>query len=405
MNQEASLKQLQKITLEQQGLNKTHAFGKGKKAVLSAIENLGYLQIDTLSVVERAHHHTLYTRIPDYKKEYLAQLTKERNVFEYWFHAASFLPMKDFRYVLPQMHEYKERKSHYNNNVDQKILDYAYDTIRSEGPQKARDFKSPNKKPGSWWNWKPAKMALEKLFMQGDIMVSERHGIEKIYDLTERVLPSSTNTTKPTPIEFAEYLTKTYLRAYGATSIKQITHLKKGKELKQNVAQVLQNLIDDNTIEQVTFEGTPTMFVQQDLLNKTIKKPISKIHLLSPFDNAIIHRDRLEQLFNFNYRLECYLPKEKRPFGYFCLPILFGNEFIGRIDCKAHRKNGKFELIHLHIENKQKDIEQWIKPLTEKIRQFAVFNGCQSITLTKTSPQGLLSSLHIQELCSKVMDS
>lgn len=401
MTKAMSLKQLQRITLEHQGLTKTHTFGKGKKAVLSAIEHLGYVQIDTLSVVERAHHHTLYTRIPDYKKEYLAQLTEERKIFEYWFHAASFLPMNDFRYVLPQMREYREGKSHYYKNVDQKTLDYVYDTIRAEGPQKARDFKSPNKKPGSWWNWKPAKMALEKLFMQGDIMVSGRDGMEKRYDLAERVLPSSVNTTEPTPVEFAEYLVKTYLRAYGVTSTKQITHLKKGKELKQSVEQVLQNLIDNDTIQQVIIDGAPPMFVLNESFENRNKKSLSKIHLLSPFDNAIIHRDRLEHLFNFNYRLECYIPKEKRPYGYFCLPILFGNEFIGRADCKAHRKNGELELIHLHIENKQKDIELWIKPLVKTIQQFAFFNNCQSIKLSKTSPKELLNALHIQELCSK----
>lgn len=395
MPKKTILKQLQKITLASQGLTKTHPFGMGKKAVLSTIEKLGYIQIDSLSMVERAHHHTLYTRVPDYQNKFLNQLVDERKVFEYWFHAASYLPMKDFRYVLPKMRYHKEGKAKFYHkvNVNQKTYDYVYDKIRLDGPQKARDFKHANKSPGSWWNWKPAKIALENLFMQGDLMICGRDGMEKIYDLTERVLPSEIETTEPTPMEFAEYLVNTNLLAYNVTTVKQIAHLKKGKELKENILQVLQNMMEEKIVEQINIDGLPTMFALRASLEKTNKKSPSKIHLLSPFDNAVIHRDRLEHLFNFNYRIECYVPKEKRQFGYFSLPILFGSEFIGRVDCKAHRKNGVFELIHLHIENKEKDIELWLKPLTEKIKQFAIFNNCQSIKVSKVSPMKLFKPL------------
>lgn len=136
------LEQLQRVTLKCQGLSKTYPFGKGKKAVLSALDHLGYVQIDTLSVVERAHHHTFWTRLPDYQIEYLEQLVKEHKVFDYWFHAASYLPMRDFRYALPQMLRFKRGEARYYNNVDPKILSYVIDRIRLEGPQKARDFKS-----------------------------------------------------------------------------------------------------------------------------------------------------------------------------------------------------------------------------------------------------------------------
>jgi uncharacterized protein YcaQ len=115
---------------------------------------------------------------------------------------------------------------------------------------------------------------------------------------------------------------------------------------------------------------------------------------LSPFDNSVIHRERLEHLFKFNFRLECYLPKEKRQYGYFCLPILFGDKFIGRMDCKAHRKEELFEIIHLHIEDSVQGIDLWLEPLKEKVRQFADFNGCSSITCSRISPATL--SLKVQ---------
>ncbi|MEN7550497.1 crosslink repair DNA glycosylase YcaQ family protein [Rapidithrix thailandica] len=388
-----TIKQLQRATLQCQGLTKKYPFGKGKKAALSVLEHLGYVQIDTLSVVERAHHHTLWSRLPDYQTEYLDQLVEERDVFEYWFHAASYLPMKDFRYALPQMRQFKRGEARFYNTIDPKILDYVHDKIRLDGPQKARDFASHNKKSGSWWDWKPTKIALERLFMQGDLMVCGREGMEKIYDLTERVLPGTVNTTEPGSLEFAEYLVKTYLRAYGITTIKQITHLRTGKALRKNAEQVLQTMLEAQTVQQVKIDGMPTIFALSDLLENSIKKPSPSIRLLSPFDNSVIHRERLEQLFGFDFRLECYTPKPKRQYGYFCLPILFGDEFIGRIDCKAHRKNNQFEIIHLHIEKRQGDIEVWLKPLVKTIQQFAIFNGCQSIRLSQVNSPKLLGIL------------
>ncbi|MBP1163143.1 uncharacterized protein YcaQ [Chryseobacterium sp. PvR013] len=375
-------------TLDCQGLIHSTPFGTGKTAVLNAVEHLGYIQIDTLSIVERAHHHTLWTRIPDFQTDYLEELVEDRKVFEYWFHAASYLPMQDFRYVLPQMLTIKRGESRYYN-ADPKVMEYVMDTIRNEGPKRARDFENESHKAGSWWNWKPAKLALERLFMQGDLMISGRSGMQKTYDLAERVLLSFIDTTEPTPLEFAEYLVKTNLRAYGLTTVKQITHLRKGNDLKKNVNTVLKTMLDKGEISQVKIEGLSSAFIRNDVFEKTFDLKDSNIHLLSPFDNSIIHRDRIRQIFDFDFRLECYTPKEKRQYGYFCLPILYGDQFIGRVDCKAHRKEKKLELIHLHIENNTLDIELWLKPFAETIKRFAVFNGCESLTLTKVSPSKL----------------
>ena len=380
-----TLQQLQNITLESQGLLQTAPFGKGKKAVLNALETLGYLQIDTLSIVERAHHHTLWTPIPDYKTAYLDELVKERKVFEYWFHAASYLPMRDFRFALPQMSEVKQSKTHYYN-ADPRVMQYVMDAIRAEGPKKARDFESETKKPGSWWNWKPAKTALERLFLNGDLMISARNGMQKTYDLAERVLPANIDLTVPSPMEFAEYLVKTYLQAYGFTTVKQITHLKTGEALRKNVNDVLQALLEEQVVQKVALEGLPSVLVRSELMEKPIRKNSSEIRFLSPFDNSIIHRDRIRQFFDFDYRIECYTPKEKSQYGYFCLPILFGGTFIGRMDCKAHRKEKQLELIHLHIENESIDFELWGKPFGLHLKQFAAFNGCETIRLTQVSP-------------------
>ncbi|WFB69227.1 crosslink repair DNA glycosylase YcaQ family protein [Chryseobacterium sp. WX] len=388
MEKKLTPEHLKRLTLDSQGLTQNTPFGTGKTAVLNALEHLGYIQIDTLSIVERAHHHTLWTRIPDFKTDNLEELVEDRKVFEYWFHAASYLPMQDFRYVLPQMLMIKRGESRYYN-ADPKVMKYVVDTIRNEGPKRARDFENESHKAGSWWNWKPAKLALERLFMQGDLMISGRSGMQKTYDLAERVLPSSTNTSEPTPLEFAEYLVKTNLRAYGFTTLKQITHLRKGNALKTNVNKVLQMMLEEDTISKVTSEGGSSVFVQNEILEKTFDQASSSVWLLSPFDNSIIHRDRIKQIFDFDFRLECYTPKEKRQYGYFCLPILFGDQFIGRVDCKAHRKEKKLELIHLHIENSTINLDLWLKPFVETLKRFAIFNGCESLALTQVSPSKL----------------
>lgn len=390
MNNLFNLQQLQYLTLECQGLMQTSPFGEGKNAVLKIVEDLGYVQIDTLSVIERSHHHTLWTRIPDYQAEYLEQLMLERQLFEYWFHAASYLPIKDFRFALPQMSHFKRGESRYYQ-ADPKVMQYVLDCIRIDGPKKAKDFEHDSKKQGSWWQWKPAKLALERLFMQGDLMISGRDGMQKLYDIQERVLPSEIDVTEPTPLEFAEYLVTTYLRAYGFTTVKQIMHLKTGEALRKSVDEILRTMIHEKTIQQVNLVGKPAIFVQSDLMDKEVKVPIANIQLLSPFDNAIIHRERIKQLFNFDFRLECYLPKEKRQYGYFCLPILFAGKFIGRVDCKAHRKEKRLELIHLHVENMEIELELWLKPFMDTVYRFAHFNGCQSVTLTQVSPAKLES--------------
>ncbi|PIE78662.1 MAG: hypothetical protein CSA15_06665 [Candidatus Delongbacteria bacterium] len=152
-------------------------------------------------------------------------------------------------------------------------------------------------------------------------------------------------------------------------------------------------MIEKGRIQKVDIGGMPSLFIQSHLIEKSFKQSDENIRLLSPFDNSIIHRDRIKQLFDFDYKLECYTPKEKRKYGYFCLPILFGDTFIGRMDCKAHRKEKRFEIIHLYIENQEIDIELWVRPFVDEVKRFSAFNGCESLKLTKVNPHKLNSTL------------
>ena len=210
-------------------------------------------------------------------------------------------------------------------------------------------------------------------------MITNRLGIEKVYDLTERVLPDNTNTSEPSLLEFTEYLINLMVRANGFTTIKQLTHLRPGDKLRKALATVLQQKVEQRTLIEYAIDGMLPIYIAQNLHDTKVSRMASNVRILSPFDNAIIHRDRVQQFFEFDYKLECYLPKEKRQFGYFCLPILYKDEFVGRMDCKVHRKNGELEVIYLHLESKKIDRDNFLPYFTKAVSRFAKFNDCQSI--------------------------
>ncbi len=370
----------QQLALHSQGLLGV-GFGKNKQGVLTAIEHLGYVQIDTLSVVARAHHHTLWSRLPDYKESYLNELLeKDKTIFEYWSHAASYLPMCDYRFSLPRKQLFASGKSHWFEQ-DKKLNQYVLDRIKAEGPLQSKDFEHKRTSPSNWYEWKPAKKALEQLFMQGDLMVAKRQGFQKVYDITERVLPKNTNTSTPTEQEYAQHLITKAIKAHGLVDEAQMTYLR--PKAKKAVNKTLKQLLENNELVEISIENHKNTFYstkeQLNVLNSI--KPSENIHFLSPFDNAVIQRKRLLGLFNYDYQIECYVPEAKRKFGYFCLPILYNNQFVGRFDPKADRKTKTLFIKQLHFENGFKPNAKFNTAFTIKLNEFAAFNGCTKLVL------------------------
>ncbi|QVR66591.1 crosslink repair DNA glycosylase YcaQ family protein [Acinetobacter sp. BHS4] len=371
----SSLKQL---TLFNQGLGKTSRFAKGVDGTLQAIEHLGYVQIDTISVVERAHHHILWSRVPDYELSHLNSLVGERQIFEYWYHAASYLPMKDYRYALPAMMSVRNGESRYFNRGDQHLMNEILARVRAEGKIRLRDIDKNNKKSlGNWWNTGPGRRAFEQLYMQGDLMICERNGMEKVFDLTERCLPENIDLSMPTLYEYAQYLFNNTLRAHGAFTWKQLVHLKKN-DLKETMRVVLKEHIDAGVVSAIKLEKGQMLYVEVAALEQKFNTEFG-LKILSPFDNSLIHRDRLASLFEFDYRIECYVPAAKRVYGYFCLPILYQDELVGRLDCKAHRSIKELEVISLHLEKTVKNKELFFFELEQELKRFAAFNQCSTI--------------------------
>ncbi|TXJ01486.1 MAG: winged helix-turn-helix domain-containing protein [Neisseriales bacterium] len=369
--------QLRYLALFKQGLL-SQQFGAGLSGTLNAIENLAYVQIDTLSVVERAHHHVLWNRVADYDPTHLNQLVKKQHIFEYWYHAAAYLPMCDYRYALPRMMSIRNDENRYYTNVDKRLMGEILARVRAEGELRVRDIGKSNQKKGGWWNLGQERRALDKLFMQGDLMICERNGMEKIYDLAERCLPQNIDLSMPTLREYAIYLLETTLRAHGVFTLKQLLHLRTGKSLQDMMREVLSEYISSGVVSAISNIGRTTIYVDNKALElgeRTVKTN-AQIKILSPFDNLVIHRERLSLLFNFDYRIECYTAAAKRVFGYFCLPILYGDTFIGRVDCKAHRAEQRFEVIKLHLENDEFDQKQLLLLLRNELQRFADFNKC-----------------------------
>ncbi|MBL7883276.1 MAG: YcaQ family DNA glycosylase, partial [Bacteroidia bacterium] len=375
-----SKKEAQQLVLKAQGLIKSN-FGKSKQGALNAIEQLGYIQIDTLSVVTRAHHHTLWSRVNNYNESDLHQLLeKDKSIFEYWSHAASYLPMSSYKFSLIQKNEYVKGKSHWFEQ-DVKIKKYVLDKIKQEGPLQSKDFEHVRNVPANWYEWKPAKKALEQLFMEGKLMVAKRQGFQKVYDLTERVLPSKTDVKMPSIGEYAEFLIQSAIQSNGIVTEKEITYLRKG--LKTPVQKALKKMLEQKEIltVQVEFNTEPYYSTSKliDKLKLNVKQ--KELHLLSPFDNSIIQRKRLQNIFDFDYTIECYVPEEKRKYGYFCLPILYGTEFIGRLDPKADRKSKTFYVKSMYFEKGFQPDAMFTLLFSQKLKEFALFNGCTNIEL------------------------
>lgn len=355
---------------------------------LDIIRSLGYVQIDTLAVAERSHHHVFHTRNAAYKKAELAEMLKKRQVFEYWSHAASFIPVEDYRYSLIRKQAFANGKEHWFKQ-DRKMNEYVLERIRQEGPLQSKDFKNPHHASGAWYSWKPAKVALEQLFMEGKLMVSERINFQKVYDLTERVLPSGIDTSTPAIEEFCEHLIKRTLSAQGVAALSDIVYLRKG--IKPQAELALKKLMEEGQVMPVAIEGVEKVHFALP----TDFRPGQNccVHILSPFDNLIIRRKRIQEIFRFDYQLECYVPEKKRKFGYYSLPVLFEDNFVARFDPKADRKTGEFCIKSFWFEPDFVPNDDFLNKFAKTLKAFMTFCGCEKLIMPESGNNIVLEEI------------
>ncbi len=370
-----------------------HAQGLRKRAepatkwdVLQAIRRMGALQIDTINVVARSPYLVLWSRLGDYDPRWLDELHAEGHLFEYWSHAACFLPIEDYPIYRRRMID-RSRSLAKWYQVDSETIDSVLDLVYNYGPVLSSSFPNLDKRAGGWWNRKPEKEALEYLFDIGVLMVKERRNFQRVYDLRERVLPDWDDSNVPSTEEMNKSLVLKSVKAIGVAKLAWVSDYFR-LDRTSTVAAIKQ-LLDEGELVQVDVDGwdvpaiASSSFISE--LN-VIDEEISKSQIttfLSPFDPVIWDRKRALELFDFDYKIEVYTPASKRIYGYFTLPILYKGRIIGRIDPKAHRKDGIMEIRALHLESGVEIDDELIFEVSEALRSFANWHGTPELLVRR----------------------
>ena len=349
-----TLDQARRISLAAQGLAApTRRAAGGQAALRAALERLGAIQIDSINVVARNHELVLAARAGAHDPAAFERLVYRRRAgFEYWGHAASFLPIGHYRLFLPRMRRMAAITRGWWVDVRKRnaaLYGPVLDRIRAEGPLAASAFRHPSgPRRGTWWDWAPAKHVLEDLFDQGTVLVHDRVNFERRYDLAERVLPASVDASEPKAAEAALSLT---VLAAGALGVGTAADLADYFRLRpQDARPALAEAVGAGLLEEVAVAGwaKPAYLVPGTRVPRRLAHPPV---LLSPFDSLIWSRERTQRLFGFRYRLEVYVPAAKRVHGYYTMPVLHGGELVARVDPKHERATGRLLLRALHLED------------------------------------------------------
>ncbi len=332
------------IWLRAQRLDTAEPFGAGPAATPAAVAHLGYVQIDTINVIERCHHHILYTRIPGYQREHLHQAQSvDKTVFEYWTHALAYVPTADFRFYVRNMKRYWRRRSVWFSAVKEKDIRRVTTRIRNHGALSIRDMKDKVliEKEHEWASRKPSKRALEAAFFRGLVTVSQRAGMLKSYELTARHFGWDRLPRAASEMETREYLLDRSLRSQGLVSLDSICYL--DAPSKAGIRRLIQSRVRRNQLVPVHLEGSEKHlhWATPETLDIPLETAPGLVHILSPFDPLVNQRKRLQLFFEYQHLFEAYVPKIKRVLGYFVCPVLVGDRIVAALDLKTDRERRK----------------------------------------------------------------
>ncbi|HEX3815783.1 MAG TPA: winged helix DNA-binding domain-containing protein [Mycobacteriales bacterium] len=332
-----------RIWLQAQRLDRREPFGSGPDATLTAVQHLGYVQIDTINVIERCHHHILWTRIPTYQRADLHRAqTIDKTVFEYFTHALAYVPTRDLRFFLADMKRQRQLpRMPWNRTVTDADLRKVLTLLRKNGALTIQDITDDVlvEKDWAWASRKPSKRALDMHFGRGVVTVSERTGILKTYELMERHFGWDKAPRPATDRQVLAYQLDRALRSQGLVSLDSVCH--RAPNRKPAMRQIIETRVRRKELMPVAIEGAAKTehWARPETLEPIPAPNEELVHILSPFDPLIIQRKRLELFFDYEHRFEAYVPKEKRVFGYFALPVLVGDEIVAAIDLKTDREN------------------------------------------------------------------
>ncbi len=369
--------QARRIWLHAQRLDTAEPFGSGPEATPAAVAHLGYLQIDTIFVIERSHHHILYTRIPKYRREHLHQAQSiDKTVFEYWTHALSYVPTESLRFYVRDMrraHQDWQRRNGWFGTVSNADLRRVLSRIRRQGALTIRDIEDePVEKDYAWASRKPSKRVLELAFYKGLVTISQRVGMLKTYELMTRHFGWRRLPRAATERETLNYVLDRTLQSQGIVSVESICHLDARR--KPAMRRLLESRVRQKELMPVQLEGAGQSlhWVRPETLDAIPDPAQEQVHILSPFDPLIIQRKRLRLFFDYEYRFEAYVPKHKRVFGYFICPVLIGDQVVAALDLKTDRSQQKLLLQRWHWvgRGKSRAHRQQVEAALHKFEQF-----------------------------------
>jgi uncharacterized protein len=385
--------QARKIILHAAGLARPAQFGKGREAVCKLIEHLGYIQVDTNYTVERAHHHALFSRVPDYKPEWLEELQADGRIFEFFTSDSGYQPMHEYRFSLPVKQAFAANRKPLTQ-AEINLMNKVLDRVAREGPLMVKDFENDRLEASSgWWDWRPAKVALERLYLDGKLMVTRTRDFQRVYDLPINLIPHDVDTTMPNPEEFARHTILRVLRSLGIAYVKEMAwraRFVKGHVVRQEI----HKLVAEGKVCIVKIEGLKTgpLYMLPGYRKKKIQLS-DDAFILSPFDGLNVFRHRLRDFFDFDYQIECFVPEPKRKYGYFSLPVLVGDTFVARMDSKADRKEKTLVVHNLHFEPVKLSKPELAK-IADALFRFAQFNQCRDIILKKSNKKEYLKAIN-----------
>jgi uncharacterized protein YcaQ len=341
---ELSKSHAKRIWLHAQRLDEYAPFGDGPEATRAAVAHLGYVQIDTINVIERCHHHILYTRIPGYQRAHLHQAQSvDKTVFEYWTHALSYLPTAAMPFYISAMKQYWQRRSVWFTAVTEKDLRKVLARIRKHGALTIRDIDDDVlvEKDHEWASRKPSKRALQLAFYRGMVTISQRTGMLKTYELMNRHFAWEKAPKAASETAVLNYLLDRALRSQGIVSLESVCYLDAPR--KPAIRRLIEARVRRKELVPVEIEGAGKLqhWARPETLDGAPAPAEDLIHILSPFDPLVHQRKRLQLFFDYEHRFEAYVPKEKRLFGYFALPVLVGDEIVAAIDLKTDREQRK----------------------------------------------------------------
>lgn len=338
------------LLLDAQGLTADPARPATPKAVLAAITQLGFVQLDSIQRVERAHHLILGARFDAYRPRTLHHLAFERRaLFEHWTHDASLIPTALYALWKPRFARWERRlkaSKWFTHRLGtgpkaERAIAKVLGRVTEAGATRARDFdRGDHGRSTGWWDWTPEKTALEYLWHTGVLAVTHRDGFEKVYDLAARVLPGPHGLEAPAPDAHRDWAARSALERLGVASAGELAAFWGAIPIAEANAWSKAALTRGEVV-QVAVDGKPSLaFADWQERVRRAQAPPDRLRVLAPFDPLIRDRKRLLRLFGFDYRFEAFVPKPKRRWGYYVLPILEGDRLIGRVDPRFDRARG-----------------------------------------------------------------